>query len=466
MSKYSETELILPALHIMSIKGSITTSDLIAELREILKPDGEDAMILKGRRDDRFSQIARNLVSHKTLVRLGYATFANSTFTITKTGLDYITEKNNKEKIDDEYSPFEGSETLDSISIVQNVNDVYPNAALNIERVQYSVFELKRKEENKKLLLDPDFQRKDVWDTKQKSELVESVLMNIPLPFIYLTENKKGELVVVDGRQRLTALFQFIKNKFKLKDLKILTNVSGKKFQDLEPLMQGIIEDYQLVTHVIKPPTSDRVIIDIFDRVNRSGTRLNNQEIRNALYQGSITKLLTTLSNLDIFKSATDNSIKPERMRDKYIITRFLSFYIWRSIFFPANNIEYDYKGDTEDFLAKYMQYINSLDNNKIIELEKVFTRAMENSYKILGTDAFRLPNKKNPLKKRPINMALFESLGYLMSDSKTLANKDLIKKEYEILLSKEEFIKSFLSIDSTTKYRFEVMDKIKSKLR
>ena len=110
----------------------------------------------------------------------------------------------------------------------------YPNLSIKIEQAQYSIFELKRKYDKKRICIDPDFQRNFVWSNKQKSELIESVIMQIPLPLIYLAENEDGTLVVVDGRQRLTTFFQFLDNKFRLRDLKILPQINGMNFEDLE----------------------------------------------------------------------------------------------------------------------------------------------------------------------------------------------------------------------------------------
>ena len=175
--------------------------------------------------------------------------------------------------------------------------DNYPNLSIKIEQAQYSIFELKRKYDKDRICIDPDFQRNLVWTNKQKSELIESVIMQIPLPLIYLAENEDGKLVVVDGRQRLTTFFQFLDNEFRLKDLKILPQINGMNFNELEEShlysrYVTIIEDTQLVVQIIKYPTKDRVRFDIFDRVNRGGTPLNKQEMRNALYQGNATKLL------------------------------------------------------------------------------------------------------------------------------------------------------------------------------
>ena len=476
MAKISEAELILPSLYIMSLRrdGKITTSELISELRVMLKPDAENQEILKKRKDDKFSQIVRNLVSHKTLTTLSYAIYENGTFTITDAGIFYINEKGNKSFIEENFiEDFEGAESLEIINPNENVDDddttskkivgvSRPTKALNIERINFSIYELKRRMQKGKLVLDPDFQRENVWSLFQKSELVESILMNIPLPYIYLTEDSIGRLIVVDGRQRLTSLFGFIDGDFRLsRKLRILQDIGGKKFQDLDTIDQGIIEDYQLNTHVIKPPLTDRILIDIFDRVNRSGTTLNNQEIRNALYQGKSTKLLKELAESELFKAATDHSIKSERMRDKYLILRFLSFYIWKTNYGEGlENHIVDYKGDSEEFLPKYMQHINAMDEEQIDRLKAIFNTAMSNAVEILGKDAFRLSNKKDN-KKRPINMALFDSLGYLLSHEVVRENPDKFAVEYQNLLSNEDFIKSFLSIDSTVKYRFEVMDSI-----
>lgn len=474
----TENELIVPSLYLIaSMNEGMDTSALKDSLRSMIELDEHDSMILKGRNDDHFSQKVRNLVSHKTLERLGYAVRNGGKFIITQEGLDYINEKENIKILADRYNlDFEGSETVESISVLSEddyisssrTEGIYPQAALNIERTNFSVFELKRKHEKKQLILDPDFQRNQVWKNRQKAELVESIIMNIPLPFIYLNENKLGQLIVIDGRQRLTALFEFLDNGFNMgKSLKIMRNLDNKYFKDLEPVLQGTIEDFQIITNIIKPPTSDRVMIDIFDRVNRSGTMLNNQEIRNALYQGNSTRLIKKLSKNDRFLEATSNSIRTDRMKDRYIILRALAFYIWKS---NPDDISSgaipDYKGDTEEFLAKYMEHINQMDADQLQQLEDTFTKAVSSAYETLGDDVFRLPSRKNSNLRRPINMALFEALVYLFSDVDIESNKTLLIEQYQNLLQNEEFLNSFLSIDSNAKYRFQEMERIKNTIK
>ena len=99
-----------------------------------------------------------------------------------------------------------------------DVTEDYPDLSIKIESARFSIFELKRRYDRGMICVDPDFQRLAVWSNKQKSELIESVIMGIPLPLIYLAENADGKLVVVDGRQRLTTFFEFLNNSFRLRD--------------------------------------------------------------------------------------------------------------------------------------------------------------------------------------------------------------------------------------------------------
>ncbi|MDE6054534.1 MAG: DUF262 domain-containing protein, partial [Lachnospiraceae bacterium] len=169
----------------------------------------------------------------------------------------------------------------------QEEAQIYPMDGIKVDKGFYTVFELKRRfdSKEKRIILDSEFQREDVWKYDRKSELIESVLMGLPLPIFYFNQDKYGKIIVVDGRQRLTALFEYMNDTYPLIKLKILPQLNNLKFSQLPPHLAGRLEDYQIQAHVIQPPTPDRIKFDIFDRVNRAGTQLNKQEIRNALYQ-------------------------------------------------------------------------------------------------------------------------------------------------------------------------------------
>lgn len=366
---------------------------------------------------------------------------------------------------EDKFDDLDDSDTLKPENI-GTADGVYPDANIKIDRDQYSVFELKRRFDKKTIVLDPDFQREFVWSPKQKSELIESVLMGIPLPLIYLVEREDGKLAVVDGRQRLTTFFDFLDGKFRLSELRILKDISNKKFNELDgkyQKFQSDFEDFQLIVQTIKPPTPDRIKFDIFDRVNRGGTNLNNQEMRNALYLGRSTRLLNRLAKRREFLDATGNSVKPKRMKDKYIILRFLAFYLLKSgTLKDKNNMEIDYKSDMEDLLGKTMEYLNTIDDKTEKDLEEIFIFSMKNAFLIFGENAFRIPS--NASIRRPVSMTLFECLSYFFSKDNWIIYKDKIKVKVKELFNDSDFKKSLTSsVDSSAmvKKRFEYMDKL-----
>ncbi|WP_341279441.1 DUF262 domain-containing protein [Paenibacillus sp. FSL H8-0537] len=346
----------------------------------------------------------------------------------------------------------------------QEEASIYPDVTIKVEREQYSLFELKRKYDKKpqQVKLDPDYQRDDVWDDKQRSELIESVLMGIPLPVFYLNETKDGQLIVVDGRQRLTTFFRFFDDQFELQQLRILNNLQGQRFSELKHNLQSKLEDYQIIAQVIKPPTPDRVIFDIFDRVNRGGTQLNQQEMRNALYQGKATKLLDDLSSSDSYLEVTGRTITPIRMKDRYMILRLISFILWRN----GELTEYKHK-ELDEFLGRSMKYINEMDDENIAELKTLFHLTMCNNMIIFGNRAFRRTNGRYP-----VNFILFESFGYLFTqfDQTTCENNTVRFRELSNKLLEDGKFNELLSKDrgtgSVIPDVFDKMDELGRRLR
>lgn len=293
---------------------------------------------------------------------------------------------------------------------------IYPMNGIKVDKGFYTIFELKRKFDSseKRIILDSDFQREEVWNLQRKIELVESVLMGLPLPIFYFNQDKYGRLIVVDGRQRLTALFEYMDDKFSLNKLKILPQMDGLKFSDLTPIMASRIEDYQLQAHVILPPTPDRIKFDIFDRVNRGGVQLNKQEIRNALYQGQATKLLNWLVKSQAFVQATGNAFQKEkRMKDKYLINRFIAVWFYRQgLIFEDDRSPYIYKDDIDELLGKGLDCLNHMAEDELNQVKTLVLTTLEKSYYYLGGDAFRLMKDG---RRTPINMNVFETTMYAL---------------------------------------------------
>ena len=210
--------------------------------------------------------------------------------------------------------------------------------------------------------------------------------------------------------------FRFFDNKFELATIKSTELLERSKFRDLKNHFQSKLEDYQIIAQVIKPPTPERVKFDIFDRVNRGGTRLNQQEMRNALYQGKATKLLKSLAESKSFLEATDRSITcKNRMKDRYMILRLVSFYLWRKgELLTANGQVLDYKPkELDEFLGRSMERINSMKEVDIEGIEQLFQKTMINNTIIFGNCAFRRTYGE---RRYPVNLILFESFGYLLA--------------------------------------------------
>ena len=343
----------------------------------------------------------------------------------------------------------------------------YPMYNINVERGFYTVFELKRKydRQDKRIILDSDFQRESVWKPVQKAELVESILMGLPLPIFYFNQDKHGRLIVVDGRQRLTALFEFMSDKWALKNLKVLAELNGKKFGQLSPVVQGQIEDYQIQAHVIQPPTPDRIKFDIFDRVNRAGTQLNKQEIRNALYQGNATELLNRIVKTEEFRIATEDAfIKNARMKDRYLVIRFLAFELYFQERLMAEGKPYLYKNDMDELLGLSMEYINTLAEKEVGHLYDFVLGALKNAIQFLDKNAFRMVRANGA--RSPINMNVFEILMHLMSrlTGQDLAYRDRIGYRIEELKGNSEFQESIGSHRDNwqkAELRFKMVDAI-----
>ncbi len=311
-------------------------------------------------------------------------------------------------------------------------------ADIDIRDDPQSVFELMRKYDNGKLIIDPDFQRNVVWQLKQKSQFIESVILNFPLPPWYVNQTKDGKYIIVDGLQRTTALHEFVNDEFDLTGLEALTQLNGYNFSELKELpgdYQTRIEDKKLIIYIIKPSVPVKVVYDIFNRVNTQGTQLKRQEVRNCIYSGKSTNLLKELSEQEYFQKAIDNGVSSKRMRDREVILRYLTFKIF--------SYKEDYQGDLNDFVENAMRKINLMSDENINQLKQDFERVMKKTFDFFGNKNFRLPSGTN---RGKINIAIFESVSHFFSinsDEFLEQNKETIIENFNNLLENEEYLDS-----------------------
>ncbi len=320
----------------------------------------------------------------------------------------------------------------EDLTINNEIEDNPYPAKVDFNKEQYSVYDLLRKiTEYNEIILQPDFQRNEkVWDNKKAVRLIESILMGIPLPLFYFAEQDNGKLAVVDGLQRLTVIKEFFENKFALKKLTYLVEYNNKFFKDLPREAQARIERYQIQANVINSKTPEKIKLDIFERINSGGSPLNKQEMRNAMYLGKSTKLLKELAESDVFKNSLSTRIDSKRMRDRYIILRFLAFYLW------GNQDKYQIKNleltsDFDAFLGSTMKIINKFSDETIEELEKLFYFSIQLATTLYGKGAF----VRNHVATGQFNMTIFESLMFILSsiNIKNITEQNVLYLESKI---------------------------------
>lgn len=280
-------------------------------------------------------------------------------------------------------------------------------SAIKVDQRRMLVFQAMRKIDLGEIDLNPEFQRKFVWNQTRQSRLIESMLLRIPLPAFYLDASNEGRWLVVDGLQRLTTMHLFYQGKLSLMNLEYLKELQGKTFANLPRSLQRQIEDHtELNLYIIQPETPPSVKFMIFSRVNTGGLVLTQQEIRHALFQGRATTYLAELAELPEFLEATSNSISPLRMDDRECVLRFLAFSINHYTAFHSQSFD--------AFLSEMMERLNKTPEPELAELRERFREAMHKALCIFGRYAFRKMYQRNG-RRTQINKPLFEAWSVLL---------------------------------------------------
>jgi hypothetical protein len=259
--------------------------------------------------------------------------------------------------------------------------------------------------EEKELELAPDFQRNQVWKLPQKCGLIESILLQIPLPAFYFAQDKDGTMKVIDGLQRLSTAYDFARgNAYALSHLEYLTAEEGKHFDELSPVWRRRFNQTQLVVHVIDPQTPAQVKYDIFKRINTGGTPLNAQEIRHCLTSDRCRDFLKRCAGMPVFLGTVGETFRNHvRMVDRELVLRFCAF----RLLGPDS-----YRGAMDPYLDEAAAWIDDPGRTSPEDLDLLaadFKRAMGWANAVFGQHAFR----KWPIgtdRLFPLNRPLFES--------------------------------------------------------
>jgi len=336
-------------------------------------------------------------------------------------GLSMKDHEMDRERRDAELSGIEHEQLVEEVSELP-----FDAEKIRIEQRMLSLKYMKELLDLGLLNLSPDFQRNTVWkEIKRKSLLIESLMLRIPIPAFYFYEDEESVLHVIDGLQRLTTINEFLNGEFKLKGLQYLQeSCDGKRFNELVPKYASRIYMTQLAVNVIDARTPSQVKYDLFRRINTGGVSLNAQEIRNSIAKPRTREFLKRLAHSQAFQAATAGGVNDIRMAAQELVLRFVAFYM-----------TYDYKtalltykkSDLELFLDRAFEQLNAMNDAKLLELEKAFTRAMENAYTLFGEYAFRKYTLAELEGRRKlINKSLFTSWSVLLAEPNLYLKENL----------------------------------------
>jgi len=173
----------------------------------------------------------------------------------------------------------------------------------------------------------PRFQRRYVWSDKLASRLIESILLNVPIPPVYLSQNQDFELDVIDGQQRIYSIYRYIENQFNLIGLEVLSELNGLRFFELPSQLRRKVETYVLRCVIITNDSHPEIRFDVFERLNTNTMPLNAQEIRNCIYRGPLIDLLVRLAEYEPWLAIINRKTPDKRMRGEELILRFFAFH-------------------------------------------------------------------------------------------------------------------------------------------
>lgn len=305
----------------------------------------------------------------------------------------------------------------------------------------------------KKYILNPEYQRRKRWTNKQKSLLIESFIINVPIPPIFLYEVEYAVYEVMDGLQRLTAIYDFYKGKFALEGLEYWSELEGKKYSQLpENVRAGIDRRYLSSIILLEETAKDKEKAEelkqiVFERLNSGGEKLTPQETRNALYNGRFNQMCVKLAENEHFRkmwnfpledevedlllkseeelgetSYSANDIKSyRRMDDVELVLRFFAYRHIEKLTSPV-----------EKFLDVFLKNTTQYSDETLSNLQNLFVDTVDLIYAILGERAFALPKKEDSQEYKAPTKTIYDSI--MQAFAKNIAHKTvLLNKSSEI---------------------------------
>lgn len=297
--------------------------------------------------------------------------------------------------------------------------------------------------------LQPGFQRRVAWDDERKSRLIESIIVGLPVPNIVLAENKdsRGKFIVIDGKQRLVAVSEYMQGEYKLKGLDMRPDLNAKAFSELPQEDREHLENATIRASVIRNWKDENFLYVTFFRLNSGSLPLSPQELRKALIGGNLISAIDTyMLGSAPFKSVFGNTLD-KRMRDSELVLRFVAY----------DQSLAAYKGDFKEFLDSNTRYFENDWGNKSPQIEDIFQRldiALEAAHNVFGQDAFK--KWIGDRYERVINRAVFDCISRFFAQPDVAA--EAVSRQSEVIKAFKEVCQLQVFKDSIEKTPKTVM--------
>lgn len=284
-----------------------------------------------------------------------------------------------------------------------NLNDIQQKAkerTVRTQNIEYDLETLVKKIQKNVIKLNPEYQRKHRWSDAFSSRLIESLILNIPIPIVYISqdidvddeiEEDVARYSVIDGQQRLTAIYNFFKNKYALEDMEVLNELNGLKYNELPPFLIRRLEERSIKCLRIDSTIDTQVKYDIFERLNSGSVKLEAQELRNATCRGPFKTMIKDLSKTADFVELCNlnpDSDKVKKMEDEELVLRFFAL--------SYNEGYKEYKGKFKNFLTSKMNDFNLLETVELEKMKTSFTNVFSKIKATFGSKPFQKYRSEN----------------------------------------------------------------------
>lgn len=226
----------------------------------------------------------------------------------------------------------------------------------------------------------PEFQRGYVWTRTQASRLIESLIIQCPIPVIYFSQGADNKLIVIDGNQRLLSIKFFINDAFELQGLTTYPEINGYTWSKLDPRFRDHIDNRTIRCITILKDTHPQIKFDVFERLNTGSVKLNAQELRHGLNHGLLMTKLESLAAYSKWKKAVGIR-SDKRMKSAELILRFFAF----------RNDRAKYEKPLSGFLDRYSEKSRALNAGQVAEMASEFRATIDRVEASLGRLAFRV---------------------------------------------------------------------------